>query len=232
MNTQNKPQINGEIKKPLKSFYTIYITVAGIIAIPAFLIPLFTDKIDSIAKYKIPIIFELEIRYYIVIIILLLFTIIYLYYLLKYKYLETRGTEAIVSDHNNDASGKIMNMGNLRFVLYSPSLPIYEITKHIDNEEFYIRGNCTVTNISNSKIYISSVKFKDNYTGAFNLEDSCGTDCINPNQVTTIRFWGYVPITVYKPKKDIITDVIFTDNLDVEYTLKNIRFRYIIKEKK
>jgi len=231
MKTPNKLWINGEITKPLKSFYAIYITIAGIIAIPAFLIPLFTDKIDSIAKYEILVNFELEIRYLITFIIFVLFILIYLYFLLKYKHFKSRGIEAIVANPNNNANGKIINLGNLRFVLYSPFLPIYEIIKHIDNEEYYIRGQCTVTNISNSIVYISSVKFKDYYTGAFNVWNSGGKECIRSNQVTTVQFWAYIPISVYRPKKDIITDVTFTDNFNVEYTLKNIRFRYISKEK-
>ncbi len=219
-----------DIVKPFKTFLVYFLIIAGFITFASFYLPLFSDKIDSLSKYKVLENFNLEFRYFIILITLLFFILIYLFIFFRHNLLKYRGIETGVIDPNYDNDGKTINMGNLRCVFYSNLGASYKISKVLNKEHIRLEGYCKITNISDLKVFISSIRFKGNFAGDFYVRDSGGEGYINPNKVTNVNFWGYVDISLFKPKQDIITDVIVTDNFAVDYILRNIRFRYLPNE--
>ena len=232
MGTSNKLWKDLDFVKPLKSFSKVFYIVVSIITILGFILIFFPDETKSISKWKILENYNMEFGYLIIIIILLLFSISYIFNFFRYNFLKFYGVEAVVNDPNYSADGKIKNLGNLRCVLYSNLPAYYKICNKFNKEQFRLEGHCNITNISDSIVFISSIGFKDNFTGAFDVWDSHGENSINPHQLANVKFWGYVDISVFKPKRDIITDVIITDNFSVDYTLRNIRFRCSPNEEK
>jgi len=232
MNTSNKLWKDLDIIKPFKSFFIIFGSLSFIITFVGFIMIFFNDKIETLSKYKILDNFNLEFRYFLIIAIPFLFISIYVIIFLKHNLLKFRGIEAGVIYPNNLTNSTTNNSGNLHCVLYSNLGAYCEIVKDSKTEQFHLEAYCKITNISDSKVLITSIKFKDNYIGVFDVRDSQGEGSIKPHQVSTMRFWGYLDISLFKPKHDIITDVVITDNYSVEYILRNIRFRYITKDDK
>jgi len=78
---------------------------------------------------------------------------------------------------------------NIKCTIYTNLPPNYKITNINNKLKIKFEGYCKITNISNIKIEITSVYFKNNYPGVFTIWDSGGNNIILPKIVTTIKFW-------------------------------------------
>jgi|WetSurMetagenome_2_1015567.scaffolds.fasta_scaffold65644_2 hypothetical protein len=217
-----------DIFKPLKKTGFI---ISGIILVIfsfiSFYTPLFPDEIKNISHYKILENFNLEIRYFLILlniaIIIFIYVIIFINHNLL-KFYENKDADIYsIVNINEKSKGK----SDLHCVFYSNLGAYYYIGQIINNkEQIYVKGWCKITNNSDSKIYISSVKIKENYNLSFSVSQTGGENYILPNEVVDTSFFGNVDSSLFKIKQDIITDVIITDNFSNDYILKNIRFRY------
>jgi hypothetical protein len=214
--------------KPLrKTRFIISSSILLFLAIISFLAPFFSDEISLVSKYKIIENFNLEFKHFLVISIFILIALIYVYIFVSHNLIKFYKYKDNTVYSNSNIIDKGKNKNGLHCSFYSNLGAYYYIGEIINNkEQIYLKGWCKITNNSDSRIYISTVRIKENYDLSFSVSQTGGENYILPNKVVDTSFFGYVDSSLFKIEQDIITDVIITDNFSNDYILKNIRFRY------